>query len=111
MTDIVAPIAKTGIQALVGQRMHRTSKFVGTDVKIFKLTVKQVKQVQDLAANQSDDGEGGLEILRTVIRLAVEGADVLTDADFEEFPIDELSKLSNDIMEWSGIGQDQGKSA
>jgi hypothetical protein len=39
----------------------------------------------------------------------VEGGEDLTDEDFETFPMDELSKLSTEVMKFSGIGQDAGK--
>lgn len=41
--------------------------------------------------------------------MAVDGGDELSDDDFKEFPMDELSKLSNEIMKFSGIAGDQGK--
>jgi len=110
MTDTnTAP--KTGILALVGKRMTKTYKFLGADVKISKLTVAEVKAIQEAAQALKEDENAGLDILRLVIRSAVEGAEHLTDDDFVGFPMDELSKLSNAIMEYSGIGQDAGNDA
>ena len=108
MTDIMDTKA-SGIMGLVGRRMHRTCKFLGQEVKIFKLTVGEVKEVQEKAKALETDDEAGLDILRTVIRRAVEGGEHLQDEHFEAWPMDELSKLSNEIMKFSGIGADQGK--
>ena len=52
----------------------------------------------------------GFDLLKKVIRLSVEGASDLSDQDFDTFPMDELSKLSNEIMRFSGIASgDSGK--
>jgi len=110
MDDTTNKSAPTGIMALLGRKMHKTVKFLGADVKIYKLTVAEVKEIQDKAKSLESDEEAGLDILRTVIRRAVEGGAELQDADFEAWPMDELSKLSNEIMKFSGIAGDQGKS-
>jgi hypothetical protein len=100
-----------GIKALVGQRMTKTVKFLGGDVKISKLTVSEVLEIQAKAKDAEKDENAGLELLKTVIRSAVEGGTDLDDSDFDNFPMDELSKLSNEIMKYSGLGQEAGKSA
>jgi hypothetical protein len=43
--------------------------------------------------------------------MGVEGGDDLDDTDFDNFPMEELSKLSNEIMKYSGLGQEAGKSS
>jgi hypothetical protein len=108
--------APTGIKALVGRKQTKNVKFVGEDVTITKLTVAQVKAVQEAAkaldvpeGTEADD-DAGLNVLRTVIRSSVNGGEQLTDEDFEGFPIDELRNLSKHIMTFSGIGGDEGKS-
>lgn len=99
----------SGIKGLVGRKMTKTVKFMGEDVKISKLSVSEVMSIQEKAKEVEKDDTAGLELLQTVIRSAVEGADDLADEDFQTFPMDELSKLSNEIMKFSGIGADQGK--
>jgi hypothetical protein len=98
-----------GIKALVGQRMTKTVKFLGSDVKISKLSVNEVLEIQAKAKDIEKDDTAGLELLKTVIRSAVEGGAELDDEEFNNFPMDELSKLSNEIMKYSGIGQEAGK--
>jgi hypothetical protein len=98
-----------GIKSLVGKKMTKNVKFMGEDVKISKLSVSEVMEIQDRAKTINKDDEEGFNILKTVIRASVEGAKELSDEDFNNFPLDELSKLSNEIMKFSGIGQDSGK--
>ena len=44
------------------------------------------------------------ELIHMTIRMGVEGAEELTDEDFEGFPMGALTKLSEDVMEVSGLG-------
>ncbi len=98
-----------GIKGLVGKRMTKPVKFMGADVQISKLSVSEVMEIQERAKQIDSNDSEGFNILKTVIRASVEGAKELADEDFNNFPLDELSKLSNEIMKFSGIGQDQGK--
>lgn len=98
-----------GIKALVGQKMIKTVRFLNGDVKIAKLTVDEVVTIQAQAKELEKDESLGLELLKTVIRSAVEDGQSLTDEDFNGFPMDELSKLSAEIMKYSGMGADAGK--
>jgi hypothetical protein len=98
-----------GIKGLVGKKMTKPVKFMGEDVKISKLSVSEVLEIQERAKQVDKDDSEGFNILKTVIRSSVEGAKDLSDQDFNDFPLDELSKLSSEIMKFSGIGQDQGK--
>jgi len=100
---------KTGFAALVGKRMSKEVVFCGEKIKINKLSVAEVKAIQALAQSLEKEEEAGFDVLRTIIQSAVDGADKVEPADFEKFPMEELSKLSNEIMKYSGIGQDQGK--
>lgn len=103
---------KSGFAALIGKRMQKKFKFCGEDVTISKLSVSEVKKIQELAKdmeNKTDDDDSGFDVLKLIIKSAVEGAADISDTDFEQFPMDELSKLSSEIMKYSGIGQDQGK--
>jgi hypothetical protein len=103
------PQVKTGFAALVGKVMTKNVKFLDTTVEIRKLNVRQVKEIQELAKEIEKQEDAGFDILRKIITIAVVGAEGIAEADFETFPMDELSKLSNEIMSFSGIGADQGK--
>lgn len=102
-------IKMSGIKGLVGKRVQKSVKFMGEEVKISKLSVSEVMDIQAKAKELQDNDEAGLGVLRTVIRSAVEGGEDLSDDDFSTFPMDELSKLSTEIMKFSGIGQEAGK--
>jgi len=98
-----------GIKGLIGRKMTKTVKFMAEDIKISKLSVSEVIEIQERAKAIEKDEAEGFNVLKTVIRASVEGAKDLSDEDFSNFPLDELSKLSNEIMKFSGIGQDSGK--
>ncbi len=101
---------KMSIKDLVGKRMSKTVKFMGEDVKISKLSVAEVLAIQEAAKDIETNESKGFEVLKTVITSAVEGGKDLSDTDFDNFPMDELSKLSNEIMRFSGIGgEEKGK--
>lgn len=90
---------------LVGKQITKKVPFMGDEVEIKKLSVKEVIKVQDLtkAATKSKDETSQLGLLKDVIRLAVVGADELTDEDFDQFPIGELNDVSNEILKYSGL--------
>lgn len=102
-------MAESGIKALIGKRMTKLVKFLGADVIITKLSVAQVMEIQSKAKNLDTDPEGGFELLKSVIKMSVDGADDISDDDFKSFPMEELSKLSTEIMKYSGIAGEQGK--
>lgn len=95
-----------GMKSLVGRKMTKTVKFMNENVEINKLSVNQVLEIQTVAKNAGEN-ENGLELLKMVIKQSVQGAEDLTDEDFNSFPMDELTKLSNEIMKFSGIGAEQ----
>jgi len=99
-----------GIRNFVGKRMSKSVKFMGEDLTISKLSVAEVMKIQTEAKSIETDENKGFDVLKTVIRASVEDASELTDVDFDGFPMDELSKLSTEIMKFSGIGE-QGKEA
>lgn len=88
---------------LIGKKMTKKVKFLGEEVVVKKLTVAQVMAIQELtqAAGEKDNS---MEILSFVITNAVEGAEELSSSDIEQFPLEELSRLSSDILEFSGLG-------
>jgi len=99
------------LKELSAKRMSKSVKFMGEDVKIYKLSVAEVLSIQEKSKDAGATETAGFEVLRTVIRMAVEGAKELEDGDFNNFPMDELSKISAEIMKFSGLGEPAGKSA
>lgn len=98
-----------GMKGLVGKRMTQKVDFMGEKLTIKKLSVAEVIEIQAQAKALEGNDEAGFGVLRTVIKSSVEGADDLTDEDFQQFAMDDLSKLSTAIMKFSGIGGEQGK--
>jgi hypothetical protein len=105
-------VSSMSIKSLIGKKMSREVTFMGEKVTISKLSVAEVMEIQEKAKKLESDDSAGLDVLITVIRSAVEGANELSDQDFEALPMDELAKLSGEIMKFSGIqGEKPGKSS
>ena len=108
MNDVSVSTAPGGLKALVGKKQTRKVKFMGTDVVIKKLTVAEVLDIQEMAKveeGKQQDEKDAFESLKYVIRLSCEDAHDLDDDDFNDLPLDELSKLSQEIMKYSGLGE------
>ena len=98
------------IKDLVGKKMTKPIKFMGAEIKISKLSVEQVLEIQELAKANSETESDNLGILKLVIKSAVEDASTLSDEDFDTFPMDELSSLSTAILSYSGLNNgEKGK--
>jgi hypothetical protein len=91
---------------LVGKSITEKVPFMGDEVEVKKMTVGEILELQKVIAKvgDSDDATKQIGLLRDIIKVAVLGADELSDADFETFPIEELNKLSNKVMALSGLG-------
>jgi hypothetical protein len=88
---------------LVGKSMTKKVKFLNEEVTIKKLTVAQVLDIQELSKAATGD-DSSMDILAFVVMNAVEGAETLTNDELKQFPLEELSRLSNDILVFSGLG-------
>lgn len=90
---------------LVGKVITEKADFMGETVEIRKLSVSQVMEVQKIVKNsaKSKKEEDQLGLLRDVIRLAVVGAEELSDEDFNTFPLSELNELTNKVLRFSGL--------
>jgi hypothetical protein len=89
---------------LVGKVMSKKTKFMGEDVTIKKLSVSQVMEIQEKSKAVGEDENASIQLLQYVISCAVDGADELSTEDFSAFPVDELSRLSNEVLTFSGLG-------
>ena len=78
---------------------------MGDEVEVKKLTVGEILELQTVIAEvgDSEDAKKQIGLLRDIIKVAVLGADELSDEDFNTFPIEELNKLSNKVMSLSGL--------
>ena len=86
----------------VNKPMTRKIAFMDGEVEIKLLTVGNAKAIEaktkELEKKKNKSDMDNLELLRFVIRMSVVGAEELSEEDFESFPISELTKLSEAIM-------------
>jgi len=96
---------------LVGKTITEKIPFMGEEVEVKKLSVGEVLKIQRLTKeyNKKKGEDASLSLLRDVIKMSVIGASELTDADFNTFPLEELNKVSNAILKFSGVNE-QGQS-
>jgi len=95
---------------LVGTVQSKKIPFMESEVTIRKLSVKDVLVVQELVKKQAkskDTDDSQLKLLRDILRMAVTDAAEMTDADFDTFPLNDLSTLSEEIMKYSGLGDQE----
>ena len=95
---------------LVGKSLTEKVPFMDDEVEVRKLTVGQVLELQKVinTAADSEDEQAQLRLLCDITKIAVVGAEELTDEDFNTFPISELTALSEHIMRLSGLGGNEG---
>ena len=89
---------------LVGKKLNKTTKFVGEEITITKLPLARVFDIQEKAKAAGADEKAQMEIMLFTFQSAVTGAGELTLEDMYSFPLDDLQKLSEDILEFSGLG-------
>ena len=83
--------------------------FMGQEVEVKQLTVKGVKDLQE--SLKDADALNALETLGTIFKATVVGAEDMTNEDFEKFPIQPLTDLSNEILKFNGLGAKDDKGA
>jgi len=89
---------------LVGKQQTKKVAFAGDEVEVRKLSISQVKSIQDIL-NDKKKSKDEMLVLREVLRLAVIGAEEMTDEDFDTFAPADLAELSEEIMQYCGLGE------
>ena len=89
---------------LVGKKMTQSADFLGDKVTINKLPLGKVFDIQAQAKAAGTDEKAQMGVMLTTFQSSVEGAETLTLEDMFGWPLDELQKLSEQIMEFSGLG-------
>jgi len=92
---------------LVGKQITKKVGFMDDEVEIRKLSVAEVLEVQKLIEKNSklkNQEESSMKLLTSVIKMAAPAAAELTSEDFNSFPIQELNALSEEILNYSGLG-------
>jgi len=87
----------------------KTVKFMDQDLEIKQLTVKGVKELQKALDTNNDTTLDAIKTLAIIFKATVIGAQDMTEEEFEAFPIEPLTKLSNDILEFNGLGAGDDK--
>jgi hypothetical protein len=97
------------MKKFVGKEITVDVPFMDETVPVRKLTVLQVMEIQKFVAkaNKSKAEDSQIGLIRDVLRLSVIGAEKLTDEEFNGFPLGELSKLSEQVLAVSGLGESQ----
>ena len=93
---------------LLNKRMTTMTPFLDTKLEIRKLSVGEVTGIQDKIAEDNSE-RNDLDLPIEIIQLATTGAEDITREEFDEFPLDEVIKLSSAIMKYSGIDPAAGK--
>jgi len=95
---------------LKGKKITKDIDFMGETVKVKKLSVNEVLSVQAVInkLSKSKDDKAQLAIVRELLRTTVEGAEDMTDDEFNEYPLAELTSLVEKCLEFSGMGNSQG---
>lgn len=89
----------------LGLRSKKMVPFIDGEIEINKLSINQVRRIQAVtaaAANMPEE-DGQISIIRSVIEEGAPEMRGISKEEFEDFAIDDLSKLSNDILEFSGL--------
>ena len=63
--------------------------------------------IQSDAKEAGEDEDKGFSLLCNIIRFGVEDCDEISDEDFKTLPLDELQRLSAEIMKFSGMQADK----
>ena len=72
-------------------------------MEIKQLTVKGVKDLQEAMDKHKED-VSGIKTLASIFKATVVGAEDMKDEEFENFPIQALTQLSNDILAYNALG-------
>jgi hypothetical protein len=94
-------------QDLIGKTVSKSIKFLGVDVKITKLSMQQVKDIQARAKEMGEDDAKAMDMMFEVIKMSVEGAEELTTEQFQAWPLEDINLLSEAILTYSGLGKVQ----
>jgi hypothetical protein len=104
MADIKKPNVVTNLRELINRRQTKVVPFAGTRIEINKLTLAECTEIQKQAKDLTPENpEKGFELLQNVIRMGVPSAADFTDDDFQNFPMDDLNKLSDAVLAYAGM--------
>jgi len=83
--------------------------FLNQEVEIKQLTVKGIKDLQKVLDQNKTDDVTGIRTLSAIFKSTVVGAEEMKEEDFEKFPIQSLTKLSQEILVYNGLAASDDK--
>ena len=89
----------------IGAKVTKATKFMNMPIEMSKLSVQQVMDVQEQARVNKDstDEMQNFKLICTVVRYGAPDLAEFTDDELQQFALDELTRLSNEIMAFSGL--------
>jgi len=103
-TKQTGPQVITNLRELINVRTTKTVPFLGQKIEINKLTLAECTEIQKLASEITPETpEKGFELLRHVITVGVPAASDFNEDDFNNFPMDDLNKLSDEVLKYAGM--------
>lgn len=94
----------TNLRELINKRTTKTVNFMGAKIEVNKLTLAECTEIQRIARDVNvNDPEKGFELLRHVITVGVPAAADFSEEDFANFPMDDLNKLSDEVLKYAGM--------
>ncbi len=81
-------------------QLTREVPFLGGCVEVRKTTVRDLREIQEAAEGLDfeENSEESMEFVYNTLRRFVTGAGDMTDTEFEEFPLEDLAMLVEDIL-------------
>jgi hypothetical protein len=100
-------IKENKMKKFVSKRQSKKVDFAGDSLEITKLLVGDTKKIQEVV--KSEEEGDGMEVIKTIIKLSVKEAEELSEDDWDNLALDDLTSLANDIMKFSGMDPSAGK--
>ena len=87
-----------------GKLITKKTKFLDEEIVINKLTVAQVLEIQENARKLKEgDEQGNIDLVVLTIKSGCKELVEFENEAFMEWPLEELQKLSGEILKFSGL--------
>jgi len=94
------------MKKFVNKQLTEVVPFMGEEVDVRQLSISSVLKIQELVkkAEKSKAESAQINLMKDVLRMAVVGAEEMTNEDFDTLPLGELTTLSTKVLAISGLG-------
>lgn len=104
----VTPITKntvvTDLMTLVEHRITKNIPFMNAKIEIIKLTLAETMEIQKMAQDAAgEDPDMAFKMIRDIIRMGAPAAKDFEDEQFNNFPMEDLNKLADEILKYGGM--------